>query len=274
MFHTCYYNEFPHPSIDYNCINHDHTYDLVFGRRCSDFSLIASHICAEKNQKFSRPVEDFRFNECVEYKGIGNSRWMRVNACASLRLNLWCIKPSTQWQYKIIQYFVSITVKPFASLADFGINAIFVPLKVGIFAAAFFIKVIHKMYNPQVNIELSNTAYYSYMNIFSQLGAAGKSGMYFSYQVIAALSLNFLGPKCDPFLRWNEGFNWAYWVNDDQLILDANRVKYIKEKCDWQDVPNDVFKTICKPWLWLQQYEISCSEIKGGYKFFMKSRYN
>jgi hypothetical protein len=209
------------------------------------------------------PIRDFRFNKNVEYKGIGNSCLMRVNACASLRLNMFLLNPlKTSTLDKTIRYFAGIFLKPIAATFDAFLNIVFLVMKIAmLFLIIPVVKLFQKIAKPKEKVEFKLTMDYAVGNVKAQADSFGYSFFYFIYQVLAFWSFNFLGPKNDFILRTSALFSWNYNVIEttrDKLnivtsavykfILDVNRVEYIREKCGWAIVSDEVFETLYNPW--------------------------
>jgi hypothetical protein len=217
-------------------------------RRNSDFSLVASHICATKLlTAFTKKVEDFRFNEFVPYIGIGNSSIMRLNACAYLRVNMWCLKPGGTWEKKAIQYLGCVLLKPLAAASDVLLNTALLVIKISMMVGVVTGKSMQKIFSSKKSVDFRNTLKYSARNIGYQIKALFDSCLPLLYQCFAVLSVNWAGPKIGFKFDSHEQFHWAYFVNQHELVLDTNRVKYMKEKCGWGGLPEETFKTYCQP---------------------------
>ena len=222
-----------------------------------DYNILNYHVEKAHDPSIDRDVADFRFNEHIDYQGIGNSDLMRVNACAVLRIHFWCLKPEKTWRWTVVKYVANVLVKPFAALHDLVLNVAFLVAKVVMAILIVIGKLLEKAYDPSKNVELWNATKYSLKNAYCQLEETVIASCIFAmYQLATLTTVNLLGPKYDPFFRLGDQYNWSYWVNYDEQIFDDGRVRYLQEKCGWKDVPLQVFKDHYKPWINMQAFKV------------------
>lgn len=267
MFHSAYYQVEP---------------------RTADLALAASHIYQHldmpsvgfsNNEKFFNHIEDFRFNKNIEYQRIGNSSFMRINACAALRLSLWCIKPEESNLKLFCKHVCFFVLKPFAISFDIAMNTALLVAKIAFIALVAIGKCIQKV--SFSDVQLGFTLDYGGKNITyhlgtlnTYLGSAILSGLAFTiieFVAGAAISsllatsaavttslaagvaytiLTAFGPKYDIFFRVLNFYAWAYEVNDEtELVLDQGKVKYLEEVCGWKDMLENDFKNLASPFL-------------------------
>ena len=178
------------------------------------------------------PNKDFRFNIGVEDRGVGNSFLMRINACATLRLHLWCSKGWKEEKY-VRAYVFNFVGKPLAALFDAAANVALLVIKI---CAAIFIfigKKIQKAWNPS----LIETSFSIRMNLRYQMEATAISIAYLIYQVVTQTVANWGGPSGDSFFDVEDSL---FIVERPNEVFDKNRKRYLNEVCRWdQPVSND-----------------------------------
>lgn len=236
LFHTSYYTNFAY-------------------RRDGNFDLVSWHLEKNRNPSLPNQVEDFRFNQNVPYTGVGNCPLMRINACAFLHLHLWAIKPQHSLFQKAFRYVTSLFLKPVTALFDAFANTLLLAMKIALIPLISLGNIFQKLTEKKQDEHFAKSLPYLIKNITEHAGVTLTSIFTFTYQTIASVSINFLGPKYDLYCRLGDNFSWSYWIKDtskpldekDELIMDVGRVKYIKEKCGWMDISQHVWKTLCPP---------------------------
>jgi hypothetical protein len=203
--------------------------------------LIPCHINDHMNKRFWKADGvDGRFN--CEYQGIENGLLMRANACASLRLTLWCLRPNGS---KPLQYAAHVLLKPVAAAFDLVVNTALLVMKFVLGHGYFIGRMIHKIYNPN-EVEFWRGYRNSLWNIVNQAAHVRDSFYFAFYQTLGGCIANLAGPKYDLFFRESSQFHWQYLIypganNLSTLsILDSGRVKFIKETCGWEPTSLEV----------------------------------
>jgi len=214
--------------------------------------IIEEHIYESEGIAREQTVSDFRFANTLEYQGIGNSDCMRVNACATLNLQLWALNPSDKESLTEKRTAIFL-LKPFAALFDCSVNGVLVVAK---FAATFFImigKMVEKTFSSQENVGFRKALRSAAKNVAYQSHVFLQSSLCLAYQICGGFILNLLGPEHDLFQRLSGGFHWAYFVNkgsEKVLVLDKGRVDYLRNQCGWERVTDEVLQTFCKPFFY------------------------
>lgn len=278
---------------------------FAFNTQNSDLALlerdIHTHLGYKKKEntavKENTAMSDFRFNENITYQGIGNSSFMRVNACAALHLQLWCLQPSDSTAKKITQYFANIIVKPFALVFDLVANLALAVMKMALLTIVLVGKVIQKC-GGAADVQFFDTLDYGVKNLshhgnhtfsaFVNFATSGMTALFLSvtagsivilsstivpsfltYFASAYVISNLLGPKYDLFFRTFEFYHWSYKANEKTCILDQGRVKYLRETCGWTHVRDETLKDTSPAWI----QEVSVNYGFTEEKFYVSARW-
>lgn len=223
-----------------NLFKTDDYEDFAFYPRFG-LTMVESHIRASNPIKYSPlTIQDTRFS---------NSSWMRIHACSLFYITLWCVKPQNSPEIKIAQHLTSILIKPIAACSDACVNTILLAAKVVIAVNDFFVKVIKKCIFLEKDAGFAVSGDYWKATI-SQLGITLKCYLEVVLQPITILP-NIVSPKYD-FNFLFDRYNWSYLVKNkdtdqDEIILDQGKVKYLRERLGWEHVTDEVFKTLLSP---------------------------
>lgn len=174
----------------------------------SNFRILESHIRLSRGDTPIQVV-DPRFE--TPY-----TTWKQLQACANLRLTLWCLKPSDSSLNKMLQYGIYVIGKPVACVLDLGVDSLLcIARTIVISEYVYFIKGWRR------GLE-------SFVKVFSQL-------------LDTVCLVHFLGPRGSRM--------WSYYVknrttNQNEFILDAGKVRFLREKCGWEHVTDEKFKEL------------------------------
>lgn len=240
-----------------------------------DFSTVKFHMGDLEE------YDDRRFLHAKSFQGIGNGTLMRINACFSLRLNLWCLKP----QRNAFVAWGAHMALPLAASADFVLNIALLVTKVVIGTLICAGKCGQRLYDKDAQL-LNNIAYVG-RNLFYQARVISQSSKYILYEAFASVTANLLGPKYDLYFRSENNFHWAYklhrgkyqlenvdkhntiTVTSTEVILDKGRVNYLRQ-LGWQ-IKDEDLKQLCPPW-WSSSAKLYRATTPSG-KVYYKSEY-
>ena len=226
---------------------------LEFG----NFKLLESCIRLSRGDA-SVKVLDPRFDK--EYS------WKDLHACSDLRLALWCIKPTDSKAHKCLQHVVHIIGRPATCLLDYGVDFTITTAKTIIAAHNLLFAVGSKIILPFRDAHFRDVGD-DFRGFFSSFGYCFES---FCEAIGRALSIvflaHFIGPKAGNLL--------SYPVKNletgiEETILDANRVKFLKEKCGWEDVSDEAIKALASQFSWSKFFRdtnLSYQERDGLYR--------
>lgn len=279
MFHTSYYHEDARtPNL---ALAASHIYAHL-GLPAEGFSIYNYHIGlpSEDVSPIDSPItkiQDFRFNKNVEYQGIGNGTFMRVNACAALRLSLWCIEPEKSNFKRVCKHICFFVLKPAAIAFDTVMNTTLLVAKV---TFLLFVTLGRGLQAISCSEDrLAQAFEYGWKNVGYHGSALGTMGASFifggiiyglvGYVASVAISalvvttaatsiaagitytiMTALGPKYDIFFRISNFYEWGYFVNDKKdFVLDSGKVEYLQKKCGWSHVSEIDLKVLSSPLL-------------------------
>ncbi|MEI8300076.1 MAG: hypothetical protein WCG10_00495 [Chlamydiota bacterium] len=200
------------------------------------FDLLESHIRLSRGDT---PIEvvDPRFE--TPY-----TTWKQLHACSALGLTLWCLKPSESPKHKVLQHVVYIVCRPMACILDLGIDLSLSLVKTLIFVDLVVTRlvqeiVIYKHLSDSISVVDLSSEFklfdnglrcfaHSLVSIFSQIAEI-------------LLTIHFSGPV--------GGGLWSYSVRNldakqDEVVLDQGKVKFLREKCGWEHVTDEVLKKL------------------------------
>lgn len=225
-------------SIDY-ILQHEN-FDNGPYKHFGSFNLLESHIRLSRGDA-AIEVLDPRFE--TPY-----TTWKQLHACASLRLTLWCVKPSESSNHKLLQHVVYVVGRPMTCILDAAVDLALVMIKTLLALDALVSRAIQEIV---IRFRLSESA--SVIDISSEFHLLEESWMYLAYswvkiftQIIdIVFAIHFFGP--------GGGLLWSYSVynletGQDEVILDPSKVKFLREKCGWETVTDEVLKKLGDTW--------------------------
>ncbi|MEI8300075.1 MAG: hypothetical protein WCG10_00490 [Chlamydiota bacterium] len=204
------------------------------------FDLLESHIRLSRGDT---PIEvvDPRFE--TPY-----TTWKQLHACSALRLTLWCLKPSDSISHKILQNVVYIVCRPVACILDLGVDLSLSLVKTLIFVDLVAIRIVQEIV---IYKRLSDVT--SVVDLSSESKLLANSWNCFLYSYVSALvqiwdiilTIHFSGP--------GGGGLWSYSAcnldtRQNELVLDLGKVKFLREKCGWEHVTDEVLKKLGNTW--------------------------
>ena len=204
------------------------------------FDLLESHIRLSRGDT---PIEvlDPRFE--TPY-----TTWKQLHACSALRLTLWCLKPSDLTSHKILQHVVYVACRPMACILDLGVDLSLSLVKTLIFVDLVVTRLVQEVV---IYKRLSDITFVVDLSSDSKLLASSWNCCLYSYlsavvQILdIVLTIHFFGPS--------GGYLWFYPARNldtlqNEIVLDPGKVKFLREKCGWEHVTDEVFKKLGNTW--------------------------
>jgi len=175
------------------------------------------------------------------YEEVTDSRFdnrdlSKMHANSLLYLSIWCRKPTTSWKEKTFHYLAG-HLKPVAALTDIVVN---ISLLAGKTALTVYNRSIFEGQLP--TYELAYVVHSVVMTIM----------------FACLLPVHFFVPQHD-FLDMTGWFYNVSYVGDDyqsknDSILDPGRVKYLREKCGWSDITDEILRKEVRDYQSLKAY--------------------
>ncbi|MCH9631099.1 MAG: hypothetical protein S4CHLAM37_11120 [Chlamydiia bacterium] len=224
------------------------------------FDLITSFIRLSRGD-VSVKVHDDRFDK--EYT------WKDLHACSELQLGLWCIKPTDSIVHKGLQYGVHVVVRPVACLLDFGVDFAMTTVKGIVVAHNLLFAIGSKILLPFRDARFRDVG----NDFIYMLVGMGHCIDSISSILLTTVSIfllyHFTGPKAGDLLSY-------YVKNLDtqkyEIVLDASRIKFLKNKCGWENVADEAIKSLATTYSWsnllLGSTQLSYKERGGRYRVY------
>lgn len=225
-------------SIDYILQHED--FDKSPYEHFGSFNLLESHIRLSRGDA-AVEVLDPRFE--TPYM-----TWKQLHACSTLRLTLWCVKPSESSNHKLLQHVVYVVGRPITCILDAGIDLSLSMMKTLLALDALVYRVIQEII---IRCKLSEST--SVIDLSSEFHLLGKSWHYLTYSWLriftqifdVVLMIHFFGPGGASL--------WSYSARNldtgqNELILDPSKVKFLRQKCGWEGVTDEVLKKLGNTW--------------------------
>ncbi len=188
--------------------------------------------------------KDFAFNVNTNCQGIENSTFMRLNACALLKLRHWCLHPTDSTTQKVAQYTARIFFSPLAATWDLTANTLLLGLKILAYPVIRLAKDLDSSDRDCLNA-----------NIYFQMKMVGDSIKGIFTACIGSLTWCLAGPQRASQI--DMGSLWGYEVLlleksdlnetskiEEKILLDTNRVRYLREHCGWEDLTDEQLKNM------------------------------
>lgn len=200
---------------------------------------------------FFRRPDDVNFPVVFDERFQKNFTWRDLHACSDLRLQLWCLKPSDSQNQKRWQHAVNIIGRPATCIIDCGIDFAITVYKVMFLAKNVLVKTSTKIVFPFRDAHFGELID-DLKGIYYGLGYTGDSAINLICRVFSIFALvHFLPPKAGDL--WSYPF-YQKFTKECKIVLDANRVKFIREKCGWENVPDKVFREKAAQFSWMNRY--------------------
>lgn len=204
------------------------------------FQIVESDIRAAHPDKYTPiTIEDSRFSHPPS--------WIRIHAWATTYLHLWCIKPHPNHaDISGTQRLYAIFLKPATTVLDATINTLLFPIKLTILIDRIVVVTTCSLFRFKQSKEgLSIET--AWINTHYQMSCM-LQGLFAVVLQPATILANVISPRWDFMVNMSFG-GISYDVfnktdNKTERILDQGKVKYLRERCGWQDVTDEMFKTL------------------------------
>ena len=201
-------------------------------QKFGSFKLLESYIRLSRGDA-SVKVLDPRFEK--------DYTWKDLHACADLRLELWCLKPTDSKTHKRLQHAVHIIGRPATCLLDFGVGFTITTAKTIIAAHNLLFAIGSKIILPFRDAHFRDVGD-DFMSFCSSFEYCFNSLLEVIVRAFTIVFLvHFIGPgRINLFSYTVKNLE----TKEYETILDISRVEFIRKKCGWEDVSDKAFKEL------------------------------
>jgi hypothetical protein len=224
-----------------------------------DFAVVESDIMILHSDRYSivEPVKDVRFSD---------KAWNRIHASALESLVLWTIKPTDSKLEQTLRKWVFIAVSPSAVIFDVIVNTALSVPKLAVVGTSYIASGIQSVVLWKESsidvfgmIKDRNTDLFfrsvvrSYLNI-------GQNILDIFFSIVQTVV--DVGPTLE------SKYEWSYWIypmsipknqnyyternslsiQEAELVLDQNKVKFLRESCGWSEVDDKKLLSCHEPY--------------------------